>query len=272
MQVLAKIVILSSQIIDGGDYEMELLTSKVLDVCTGIGRLMLENGAETYRVEDTVYRVAVNYGMQSVSVFSVPSALIITVQDNTGQEYTRLYRVTELKTDLAVVDQANELSRKIAATDITPHDALIEIDHLNRMDPSYSITDKLLAAALICGSFALIFQGNIYDIITAAITGCLGYGSFLYIQKVTNIRFFSELLASIIISWAALLLTSLGFDTDIDIIIVASIMTLVPGKAITNGIRDLMASHFVSGVSVLADALLTAAAIALGVASVLSFI
>lgn len=251
---------------------MELMTSKVLDVCTGIGRLMLENGAETYRVEDTVYRVAVNYGMQGVSVFSVPTALIVTVQGPTGEEYTRLHRVTEQKSNLHIVAEANELSRRIANTDLTPNEALIEIDRLNRSESSYSVFEEILASALICGFFAILFRGDVYDLMAAAISGSLGYTCYLYVQKVINIGFFSELLASALIGWTAFLLTTLGIGNDINIIIVSSVMTLVPGKAITNGIRDLMASHLLSGVSVLADAILTAAAIGIGVATVLSFI
>lgn len=251
---------------------MELLTAKVLDVCTGIGRLMLENGAETYRVEDTVYRVAVNYGMQGVSVFSVPTALIFTFQDQTGEEYTRLHRVTEQKSNLGIVADANNLSRKIATTDLTPNEALTELDLLNRKESSYSLFEEFLAAALICGFFAIILQGNFQDLIAASITGSLGYALYVYSQKMINIRFFSELLAAMAIGWLAFFLTSIGIGEDVNIVIVASVMTLVPGKAITNGIRDLMASHYVSGVSVLADALLTAAAIGIGIVTVLSFI
>lgn len=251
---------------------MELLTSKVLDVCTGIGRLMLENGAETYRVEDTVYRVAVNYGMQGVAVFSVPTALIITVQGPTGEEHTRLHRITEQKSNLGIVAETNELSRRIAQTEISPNDVLIEIDRLNRKESSYNIFEEFLASALICGFFAILFQGNFNDLIAAAITGSIGYMTYLYSEKLTNIRFFSELLAAIAIGWIALFLTNISIGSNVNIIIVASVMTLVPGKAITNGIRDLMASHYVSGVSVLADALLTASAIGIGVATVLSFI
>ena len=251
---------------------MELLTNKVLDVCTGIGRLMLENGAETYRVEDTVYRVAVNYGMQGVSVFSVPSALIITVQGPTGEEHTRLHRVTEQRSNLGIVAEANELSRKIATQELTPHEALLEIDQLNRKDSFYNFFEEILASALICGFFTVLFQGSFLDLIAAALIGGIGYATFIYSQKLINIRFVSELIAAFVISWAALFLTRIGMGHDIDIIIISSIMTLVPGKAITNGIRDLMASHYISGVSVLADALLTASAIGIGVASVLSFI
>ena len=240
---------------------MELLTSKVLDVCTGIGRLMLENGAETYRVEDTVYRVAVNYGMLGVSVFSVPTALIITVQGPTGEEHTRLHRVTEQKSNLGIVAEANDLSRRIAQTELTPNEALLEIDRLNRMESSYSPFEEFLAIAFICGFFAILFQGDLHDFVASAITGSIGYMVFLYSKKITNI-------------WkeAVAVGTNLSIGNDINIIIVASIMTLVPGKAITNGIRDLMASHFISGVSVLSDALLTASAIGIGISTVLSFI
>lgn len=251
---------------------MELLTSKILDVCSGIGRLMLENGAETYRVEDTVYRVAVNYGMQGVSVFSVPTALIITIQDQSGEEYTRLHRVMEQRSDLGIVAEANNLSRKIAATDITPNDVLTEIDRLNRQESSYNVWEEILAASLISAFFTVIFLGSVHDLIAAAIAGSIGYALFIYTQKMINIRFLSELLAALVIGGLAFFLTNIGIGEDINIIIVSSVMTLVPGQAITNGIRDLMASHFVSGVSVLADSFLTAAAIGIGVATVLSFI
>jgi uncharacterized membrane protein YjjP (DUF1212 family) len=75
-----------------------------------------------------------------------------------------------------------------------------------------------------------------------------------------------------VIGWVAVLLINYGVGNDLDVIIVSGVMTLVPGKAITNGIRDLMASHFISGVSVLSDALLTAAAIGIGITTVLSLI
>lgn len=251
---------------------MELLTSKVLDVCSGIGRLMLENGAETYRVEDTVYRVAVNYGMQGVSVFSVPTALIITVQDQTGEEYTRMRRVSEQRSNLGIVAETNELSRKIAKYGLSANEALTEIDRLNRSESNYSSIEEFIAAAFICGFFAILFQGSWQDLIAASIAGSVGYILYHWAEELTNIRFFSELIGAFVIGWLAFILTSIGIGQNVNIVIVSGVMTLVPGKAITNGIRDLMASHYVAGVSVLADAFLTAGAIGVGVVSVLSFI
>ena len=47
-------------------------------------------------------------------------------------------------------------------------------------------------------------------------------------------------------------------------------MILVPGLALTNSMRDLIAGDYVSGQARLAEALLTATAIALGAGVVLS--
>ena len=57
----------------------------------------------------------------------------------------------------------------------------------------------------------------------------------------------------------------------VDAIIIGGVMPLVPGLLITNAVRDLMAGHFMAGLSKGAEAFLTAFAIGAGVALVLSF-
>ena len=42
------------------------------------GELMLRNGAETYRVEDTILRICHSRGFRHVSVFTSPTAIIIS--------------------------------------------------------------------------------------------------------------------------------------------------------------------------------------------------
>ena len=40
--------------------------AKILDAIVEAGRVMLENGAETYRVEDTLYRIAKSYNLKYI--------------------------------------------------------------------------------------------------------------------------------------------------------------------------------------------------------------
>ena len=64
----------------------------------------------------------------------------------------------------------------------------------------------------------------------------------------------------------AVFLVSLGLGEHVDQIIIGALMALVPGIALTNAMRDIMAGDMVSGISKAAEALLIGAAIALGTA------
>lgn len=45
--------------------------NKVIDVVLIAGRILLESGAETYRVEDTMNRIAHSYGLHNTYSLSV---------------------------------------------------------------------------------------------------------------------------------------------------------------------------------------------------------
>lgn len=87
----------------------------------------------------------------------------------------------------------------------------------------------------------------------------------------TRVKFFSEFLAALVVGTIAYTAVNFGIGTEIDKIIIASVMPLVPGLLITNAVRDLMAGHFTAGMAKGAEAFLTAFAIGSGIALVLSF-
>ena len=51
-----------------------------------------------------------------------------------------------------------------------------------------------------------------------------------------------------------------------DVVTISTLMVLVPGMALTNAMREIMAGDIISGLSRAADSILTAAAIAIGTA------
>ena len=68
---------------------------------------------------------------------------------------------------------------------------------------------------------------------------------------------------------AAILSVKLGLGQSQDLIIIGCVMPLVPGVQITNALRDLLAGHYLSGVSRGTEALMTSGMIVL--ALLLSF-
>ena len=57
------------------------------------GRIILENGGETYRAEDTVLHMARALGLNEADVFAIPSGLFISFADETGEQRTSISRV-----------------------------------------------------------------------------------------------------------------------------------------------------------------------------------
>ena len=57
------------------------------------------------------------------------------------------------------------------------------------------------------------------------------------------------------------------FKVQTDILIIACIMPLVPGTALTNGVRDIFRGDYTSGFAKLLEAIMIALFIALGIGS-----
>ncbi|MED3729745.1 threonine/serine exporter family protein, partial [Geobacillus stearothermophilus] len=52
----------------------------IVEVCLLAGKLMLESGGETYRVEDTMTRIAASFGMPRSHGYVTPTAIIFSVE------------------------------------------------------------------------------------------------------------------------------------------------------------------------------------------------
>ncbi|MDU3969362.1 MAG: threonine/serine exporter ThrE family protein [Staphylococcus epidermidis] len=58
--------------------------NKVIDVVLIAGRILLEAGAETYRIEDTMNRIAHSYGLHDTYSFVTSTAIIFSLNDRTS--------------------------------------------------------------------------------------------------------------------------------------------------------------------------------------------
>lgn len=239
-----------------------------IDCCLLAGRLMMEAGAETYRVEDTMIRMAETQNMMTTHSFVTPTGIIFSP----GSPYhTKLIRIKNRSTDLEKVALVNDVSRKLSMELYTLEEAYEQLQQIEQANVMFPLWLQIIAAAVASGSFLILFEGLWSDIPAALFAGGLGFIIVTLIHELTRVKFFAEFVAALFIGIAAFGAVWSGFGSDLDKIIIGSVMPLVPGLLITNAIRDLMAGHFVSGISKGAEAFLTAFAIGAGVAIVLSF-
>lgn len=238
------------------------------DVCLLAGKIMLQAGAETYRVEDTMSRMGLAFTKSLTHSFVTPTAIIFSIE---GSNSSKMVRITERTTDLHKVMLVNQISREISNGDLSLAAAQKKLKEIEEKQFTFPVWLQVLAAAITSVCFLIMFGGSWWDASPAFITGGVGYSVLIYIDRLIRIRFFAEFLASLMIGFIAFLFIWSGFGVELDNIIIGSVMPLVPGLLITNAIRDLMAGHLVSGLSKGAEAFLTAFAVGTGIAIVLAF-
>ena len=102
----------------------------------------------------------------------------------------------------------------------------------------------------------------------SALMGGLAVGfCLLYAGRLIGSNsFFRTAICSAVASLVSLLLVRLGLGRSVDTVTISVLMVLVPGVALTNAMREIMAGDIISGLSRAADSILTAAAIAIGTA------
>lgn len=239
----------------------------VIDACLLAGKIMMQSGAETYRAEDTMIRMAAACGFPNSQSYVTHTGIIFSLEN---LDPTQVVRINERGTNLEKIALVNDISRKITAGVIDAETGYAELKKLSKENLASPIWLQIIAASIASGCFLIMFRGIWADFLPAMLISGVGFSAFLLLHHHTKVKFFAESTASFVIGLLALLLVKNGLGHQLDIIVIASVMPLVPGLLITNAIRDLMAGHFLSGLSKGAEAFFTALAIGTGVAVVYS--
>jgi len=240
----------------------------VVQVALRAGRIMIENGSEITRVEDTMTRIARNAGVPEGQIFVMITGIMMSVS---GKQNAQIEPVRKRTFDLEKISVVNDLSRQFAGHTISLTEfqqALIQLE----LNPKYfPFWIQLLGAALVSGPLELVFRHSFANFPISCLIGAAGWTIFYWLNKWVKVRFLSEFAAAAGIGILAILAVRLNFGTNIDDVIIGSIMPLVPGVPITNAVRDTLAGNLVSGPARGVEALMSAAAIGFGIALVLRF-
>ncbi|WP_213422140.1 threonine/serine exporter family protein [Bhargavaea massiliensis] len=239
-----------------------------IDACLLAGRLMMEAGAETYRVDDTMKRMAASLDMHGADSFTTSTGIIFSPG---GQRRVKLTSIRRRATDLEKIARVNAISRSLSSREMSLEEAYGELKKAESGNFMFPFWLQVLAAAVASASFLVLFGGDWRNMVFAVIAGGIGFAVSEKFHERTRVKFFSEFTGSATIGLISLAAVGSGVGSQLDIIIIASVMPLVPGLLITNAIRDLMSGHFMSGISKGMEAFLTAFAIGSGIAMILSF-
>lgn len=239
---------------------------KLLNLGAELGRRLMTSGAEIYRVEESVTRLLTAYGMDP-QVFAVPNCLFVSINTPQGQAITRMCRIPAHGTDIELLEQCNDLCRRLCRQVPPVEEAQALIDRLDTETRQHPPGFLVLGYGMTTAFFALFFSGGPWDCLCAGLCGLAVGACILFGWRITGSNaFFRTVVCSALASTLAIALVQVGLGKNLEAITIGALMVLVPGMALTNAMREIMAGDIFSGLSRMAEVLLVATAIALGTA------
>lgn len=246
-------------------------TKKVLSFAVELGDILLRNGAEVYRVEDSVLAILNSYDITDCDVYVLSNGIFASAEETTVNASSMIRHVPMYPMNLGRIAALNSLCREVCAKNISIEDAWVRLEQCKKL-PGYNLPILVLATGIGCGGFAYMFGGTALDGGIATIVGCILSFFLHFASKLGYSKTITNVLGSIVISILALLFVLTGLPVHYDKIIIGGIMPLVPGIPLTNSIRDFINGDYLSGSIRLIDALLTAFCIAVGVGIVITIV
>lgn len=246
-------------------------THRVLDLALKAGRISLQNGAEIFRVEETIEYICRHFGIEEMDAFVLSNGIFLTAYSEGHEVYARVKHVPLKGTHLGVVAAVNDLSREISAGHVGLEEAFEQLAEIEKM-PAKSPVSQVIAAGIGSAVFCYLMRGSFYDaVFTIFIAGLLQAGLILA-SKVHISKIITNILGGIFITICSVAVVEIPwpFTVNLGNMIVGCIMPLIPGVVFVNAIRDIASSDFISGIVKLLDALLVFVYIAVGVGFVLT--
>lgn len=245
------------------DAEVDL--KRVVNLALNAGRILLKSGAEIFRVDETIQHICRRYHVEDVDTFVLSHGIFISAGKGDQEVFTKIKHVPLSGTNLEVVAEVNDLSRRISAGIVNLDEAYEELDRIEKL-PKKKDIQLILASGVGSGTFGYFLGASALESVCAFFIGCILYIWVLFAGRHKLSKIIINIVGGILITTLAVLIYALlPLPVKIDGMIIAAILPLVPGVAFVNAIRDIADSDFLSGTVRMIDAILVFVYIATGV-------
>ena len=186
-----------------------MTNKELLKITSRVGSMLIEYGAEIYRVEDSLNRIAFAYGFgteeKHMEIFAIPTLLIVTLNDGDRLPISQTKRIVNRSTNLDRVDKLNNLSRYICT--IKPEPEIIErhLDEISKRSV-YGIPVQFMSFGVVGAVFALFFGGEFPDAIVAGVLSILIFFISKFVNKIKPSVFFQSVICYMVIASCAVII------------------------------------------------------------------
>ncbi|WP_458407118.1 threonine/serine ThrE exporter family protein [Anaerotignum sp.] len=244
--------------------------TKLINLALDAGEIMIRNGAETFRVQDTMQRILATSGQEKVEAIAMVTVLLATLPREEKGPLSMMRAIHSRSVNFRKVCEVNDMSRAFVSGKIDIDEALQQLDEISH-EKEYSFPVRILFYGLIAGCFSFMSSRSALDGFIAQLIGMLLciLNEWLNNKKVPY--FFAPFLGGVLSAYCACWMHPVFPGSHIDTIVIGALMPLLPGVTFAKSMRDLMEGNIISGYTKAVEALVIAASLAGGVGLTLSY-
>lgn len=243
-------------------------TEEITEIALKAGEILLVSGAEIYRVEDTMTRICESYNVKCDS-FVLPSGVFVSVTGKENDTISITKRIKARTVDLHRIELVNTFSRNLQKNPLNYEEAMEVLKQIENTQ-RFNFFIRLAAAGIAAFVFTLLFKGGIKEGTAALFISMLIYLLKDEISKIGFFQFLEFFISGMIAGGMSLVVVRLFPYLNIYKIIIGAITILLPGVAITNGVKDALYGDIISSYARLGEAVFMAVAVGTGVGIVLT--
>lgn len=244
--------------------EKEIIESALL-----AGHILLENGAEISRVEETINRICRHFGVHSENAFVLSNGIFVTAGDREEGYFAKVEYIPVGGTRLDRIARVNELSRNIEDGRCSLGEIRGILEEIRSM-PEKRFLSRAAASGVGSAAFCGIFGGSGKDMAVALCVGFILCAFMDALRRWRLSRLVSNICGGAFAALLCILFLAAGLGEHLNTTIVGAIMPLIPGVAFVNAIRDLVEGDYISGSVRMQDAMVIFFGVAIGMGMALA--
>lgn len=252
-----------------GGTEMDKDT-KLLHLALDAGEIMIRNGAETFRVQDTMRRILATSGQEKIEAVAMVTVLLVTLPREEKGPLSMMRAIHSRSVNFRKVCEVNDMSRAFVEGRINIDEAIKRLDEISH-EREYLLPTRIIGYGMIAGCFSFLGSLSPLDGMLSALIGLMLGGLVIWLDKKKTPYFLPPFLCGAFVAYSACWLHPAFPASHIDTIVIGGIIPLLPGVTFSKSMRDLMEGNIISGYTKAVEALVIAGSLAGGVGLTLSY-
>ncbi len=243
-----------------------LLLRRKLDLLLRTGKLLMESGANSNRIERNLKRVAAFMGLpeDKLHLDIRWTMLMINVSD-VSHSYSKFQKCEKHHINMTTITRISHLTWKSIEEDYSIDAFEEELNNIVNTPTNYSHYLIAVGAGFACGGFCKLFGGDWFAFLFTSICACIGLRTRAICVSNGINTYFSVALAAFISTCLAYLTTYTGLSTTPYHPLLACALFIIPGVPLINFIDDLIDNHLLLGLTRAANIFMIISAMTFGI-------